>query len=197
MADILEATCFLTYAGTWAAVLESISDRREQILLLDPDLIRHSPRQSVAEVSAGSPQTQIMIIETASGPEVDQIAFFNAGVHGFCKEDIPPALLTKAIDAVLKGELWMPRSLITHIVDDYARNRRRAASPSQTDKSVECLTPRELEVARMVHRGGNNKTIARKLNISERTVKSHLSAIFRKLNIENRLHLALYFNEIA
>lgn len=198
MADILEATCFLTFAGTWAAVLESISDRREQILLLDPDLIRHSPRQSVAEVSAGSPATQIMIIETPSEPEVDHVAFFNAGVHGFCKQDIPPALLNKAIDAVLKGELWMPRSLITRIVDEYTRNRRTPDNPSrQSDNSVECLTPRELEVARMVHRGGNNKTIARSLNISERTVKSHLSAIFRKLNIENRLHLALYFNEIT
>jgi DNA-binding NarL/FixJ family response regulator len=139
-----------------------------------------------------------MIIETPSGPEVDQVAFFNAGVHGFCKENIPPALLKKAIDAVLTGELWMPRSLITRIVDEYTRNRRGTVNFSrQTDKAVECLTPRELEVARMVHRGGNNKTIARKLNISERTVKSHLSAIFRKLDIENRLHLALYLNEIT
>jgi DNA-binding NarL/FixJ family response regulator len=48
----------------------------------------------------------------------------------------------------------------------------------------------------MVHQGGNNKTIARKLDISERTVKAHLSAIFRKLNIENRLHLAIYFNDV-
>jgi DNA-binding NarL/FixJ family response regulator len=198
MAGVLEATCSLTYARTWAVALESISHHQEEIMLLDPGLIQHSPEQSVAEVSAGSPATQIMIIETPSEPEVDHVAFFNAGVHGFCKEDIPQALLNKAIDAVLKGELWMPRSLITRIVDEYTRNRRTPDNPSrQSDNSVECLTPRELEVARMVHRGGNNKTIARNLNISERTVKSHLSAIFRKLNIENRLHLALYFNEIT
>jgi DNA-binding NarL/FixJ family response regulator len=49
----------------------------------------------------------------------------------------------------------------------------------------------------MVHLGGNNKIIARELDISERTVKAHLSAIFRKLEIENRLHLALLFNEIS
>ena len=48
----------------------------------------------------------------------------------------------------------------------------------------------------MVHRGGNNKSIARTLDISERTVKAHLSAIFRKLDIENRLHLALFFSEL-
>ncbi len=48
----------------------------------------------------------------------------------------------------------------------------------------------------MVYKGGNNKTIARELDISERTVKAHLSAIFRKLEIENRLNLALYFSEL-
>jgi len=47
----------------------------------------------------------------------------------------------------------------------------------------------------MVRLGENNKMIARELDISERTVKAHLSAIFRKLDIQNRLHLALYFNE--
>ena len=198
MARILEASCSLSYAPAWADALKSIKHHREHILLLDPGLIQGAPRQSIAEVSAASPATQIMIIETPSRPGIDQIAFFNAGVHGFCKDDISPELMKKAVDAVIKGELWMPRSLITRIVNEYTLNRQSAATLNgQSDKSVECLTPRELEVARMVHMGGNNKTIARQLNISERTVKSHLSAIFRKLNIENRLHLALYFNEIA
>jgi two-component system nitrate/nitrite response regulator NarL len=62
---------------------------------------------------------------------------------------------------------------------------------------IQCLTPRELEVARMVNKGGNNKSIARTLDISERTVKAHLSSIFRKLNIENRLHLAIFFHDVV
>lgn len=198
MAGILQASCSLTFARTWAAALESIRNHQEQILLLDPGLIQQAPKQFVTEVTGNSPATQIIMIETPSRPGIDQIAFFNAGVHGFCKDDIPPTLMRKAVEAVHKGELWMPRSLISKIVDDYTRNRQATNNPTgHPDKSVECLTPRELEVARMVHKGGNNKTIARKLNISERTVKSHLSAIFRKLNIENRLHLALYFNEIT
>jgi two-component system nitrate/nitrite response regulator NarL len=65
------------------------------------------------------------------------------------------------------------------------------------NKAIAHLTPRELEVAQMVHLGGNNKLIARELDISERTVKAHLSAIFRKLDIENRLHLALFFNKLS
>ncbi|NOR39726.1 MAG: hypothetical protein GQ537_00785 [Gammaproteobacteria bacterium] len=65
------------------------------------------------------------------------------------------------------------------------------------NESIAHLTPRELEVAQMVHLGGNNKLIARELDISERTVKAHLSAIFRKLDVENRLHLALFFNALS
>ena len=59
------------------------------------------------------------------------------------------------------------------------------------------LTQRQEEVFRILISGASNKEIARRLDISERTVKAHLSAIFRKLNIANRLHLALFFNEIT
>ena len=108
------------------------------------------------------------------------------------------ALLNKAVRAVCNGELWMPRTLITRIIEDLS-GRPVSVDGADTDpahSAVECLTPRELQVARMVHLGGNNKTIARELSISERTVKAHLSAIFRKLNIQNRLHLALFLNDI-
>jgi DNA-binding NarL/FixJ family response regulator len=108
-------------------------------------------------------------------------------------------LLLKAAHAVCHGEIWVPRHLITQLIGELAR-----AGSADTLKlsragarSVAVLTPRELQVAQMVHLGGNNKIIARELDISERTVKAHLSAIFRKLDIENRLHLALFFNEIS
>jgi two-component system nitrate/nitrite response regulator NarL len=121
-----------------------------------------------------------------------------AGAHGFFRGDISTMLLNKAVQAVCNGELWMPRSLITRIIDNLARARpSQPGSTSAEYSAVECLTPRELQVARMVHLGGNNKTIARELSISERTVKAHLSAIFRKLNIQNRLHLALFLNDVT
>ena len=93
----------------------------------------------------------------------------------------------------------MPRTLISRIIEDLTRKRTSSddSVTVQDASAVECLTPRELQVARMVHLGGNNKTIARELSISERTVKAHLSAIFRKLNIQNRLHLALFLNDVT
>lgn len=60
--------------------------------------------------------------------------------------------------------------------------------------SSSSLTPREREIARLVGNGASNKVIARELNITDRTVKAHLSAIFQKLGVRDRLQLALYIN---
>ena len=197
--DILDSTYVLTSTATWKRSMESITRHQQSLLILDPAFIRQSPADAIAAITTTSPDTRIIILETSPGPEIDQVALFKLGVHGFFHSDIPPELLIKAADSVCKGELWMQRSLITRVIDELARNRSPATGDFTLsgDKNVECLTPRELEVARMVHQGGNNKNIARTLDISERTVKAHLSAIFRKLDIDNRLHLAIYFNDVS
>lgn len=175
----------------WRDALEAITRNRYPLVLLDPLLCSDNHESALGEIFSASPDSRIILLESAAGPRLDQMALFKKGVHGFCRSDISPGLLLKAVNAVISGELWIQRSLITRVIDEMARNRSPAAS-----NKIKCLTPRELEVARMVHMGGNNKTIARKLDISERTVKAHLSAIFRKLEIENRLHLALFFNDV-
>jgi DNA-binding NarL/FixJ family response regulator len=180
------------YAASWSETLVSITRNPYLLLMLDPALIPGSGTNAIEELVVAAADTRIVILETADSPEIDQVKLFKQGVHGFCDSAITPELLIKAVTAVGRGELWLQRSLITRVVEELARGR----TPS-TGNKVKCLTPRELEVAQMVHMGGNNKTIARQLDISERTVKAHLSAIFRKLDIENRLHLALFFNDIT
>lgn len=180
------------YAASWSETLGSITRHSYQIMMLDPALLPESATNAIEELVVAAPDTRIIILETAASPEIDQVELFKQGVHGFCDSDITSELLIKAVTAVCCGELWLQRSLITRVIEELARGR----SPTAGHK-FKCLTPRELEVAQMVHKGGNNKTIAKQLNISERTVKAHLSAIFRKLDIENRLHLALFFNDVA
>ncbi|MDX1409246.1 MAG: response regulator transcription factor [Saprospiraceae bacterium] len=196
--EILNDKFELTLAAAWGETITAASRYQHQVVILDPVIIRQYEDVFTSELFTVSPDIRIVILETIAGPVVDQVKLFKMGVHGFFHGDISPELLCKAVHAVSCGELWMQRSLITRVIDDMARNRqsRTEAGAQAGNRNVECLTPRELEVARMVHQGGNNKTIARKLEISERTVKAHLSAIFRKLDIENRLHLAIYFNDV-
>lgn len=180
------------YAASWSETLESITRHSYQLLMLDPALIPESGTNAIEDLAVVAPDTRIIILETADSPKIDQVELFKQGVHGFCDSGITPELLVKAVTAVCRGELWLRRSLITRVIEELARGRTPAAG-----NKVKCLTPRELEVAQMVHKGGNNKNIAKQLDISERTVKAHLSAIFKKLDIENRLHLALFFNDVS
>mgnify|MGYP001825905889 FL=1 len=170
------------------------------LILIDPKLFPGDLAAKISVITGKSPALRIMVIENRTDRAIDQYALFKAGAHGFCKEDITSALLNRAVQLVCEGEFWVQRKLIAQVIGELSREAGATLRRQETaDGSavVDILTPRELEVAHMVHLGGNNKVIARELDISERTVKAHLSAIFRKLNIENRLHLALYFNQIS
>ena len=167
------------------------------LVLIDPKYFPDPITANIAEIAESNQGLRIMVIENQSDRQVDQYALFKAGAHGFCKENISDALLNRAVQMVCEGEYWIQRKLIATIIDDLAReiSEPHDHSAAGDNPILDALTPREQEVARMVRLGGNNKMIARELDISERTVKAHLSAIFRKLDIQNRLHLALYFSE--
>lgn len=189
----------VTCVATWPEAVGYINAAMHHVVILEPALARCGVVEAVAEISSASGETHIIIIDTPPLSETDQVALFKLGVHGFCHSDISAELLVKALETVVNGELWMQRSLITRIIDELTQSGSSARTGNSLSGGsvIDCLTPRELEVAHMVHKGGNNKSIARTLDISERTVKAHLSSIFRKLNIENRLHLALFFHDVV
>jgi two-component system nitrate/nitrite response regulator NarL len=182
-----------------AATCDCIAETHPHLVILDPSLFNESLPETIGKILKTTPHTRIIVLKGTTETPVDEMLLFKAGVHGFCDVEIVPDLLIKAAHAVCHGEIWVPRQLITQLIGDLAReNSSDARKFSRSGaESVAHLTPRELQVAKMVHLGGNNKVIARELDISERTVKAHLSAVFRKLNIENRLHLALFFNQIS
>jgi DNA-binding NarL/FixJ family response regulator len=198
-ARILGPQNSVTCVATWLDVVVHTGSATHHVVIFEPALAECGVLEAAAEISAACGETHIIIVDTPPLPETDQVALFKLGVHGFCHRDIAAELLIKAVESVVNGELWMQRSLITRIIDELTQGGASSRTGSaQSGRSViDCLTPRELEVARMVNKGGNNKTIARSLDISERTVKAHLSSIFRKLNIENRLHLAIFFHDIV
>jgi len=167
------------------------------LVLADPKFFADPITGTIAELTGLHTALRIIIIENQSDRLVDQYALFKAGAHGFCKENIFDALLNRAVQMVCEGEYWIQRKLIANMINDLAREMAESQNQDGRNENavISALTPRELEVAKMVRLGENNKMIARELDISERTVKAHLSAIFRKLEIQNRLHLALYFSD--
>ena len=198
-ANVLRSSFSLAFARDTSQIQALIRDNPPRLLLIDPAFHPDMAIPFIAGLAKASPGIRVLVIGSESLSTGAQAALLKAGVHGFCKRDTTPALITKAVQLVSEGEFWLQRRHLARLIRDLASEIRKLPNESTGPlaSAAECLTPRELEVAHMVHRGNNNKTIARVLDISERTVKAHLSAIFRKLNIDNRLQLALFFNKIT
>jgi DNA-binding CsgD family transcriptional regulator len=119
-----------------------------------------------------------------------------AGAKGYYARYIDLSHLKKALHVIQKGEIWIQRALISSLVAALTSGTERG--PGGTDSAfaavIEGLTIRQRLVAELIGRGASNKEIASKLNICERTVKAHLTEVFRAIGVPDRLQLALLLN---
>lgn len=167
------------------------------LLLLDRHLVTGNICQALARLTLNAPGTRVLLISDTDS-DADRMAAIKAGVVGYCAAQAAPTVLRAAIAAIRKGEVWLPRAVIAQLIASFtSESGVQDAATEALRKNLRRLTAREFEVARLVHQSANNKVIARTLNISERTVKAHLSAIFKKLNVGNRVRLALLFNDFS
>lgn len=132
--------------------------------------------------------------------EQKQINALVLGAKGYCECDAASEMLLKAVNSVLRGDIWIQRHLIPKVINVLIKlnNSQPTDAPEQEKTApslLNCLTVREMEVAKLISAGKSNKIIAETLNISERTVKAHLTSIFQKLNVQDRLHLAILIKE--
>ncbi|MDP5241430.1 response regulator transcription factor [Uliginosibacterium sp. 31-16] len=130
---------------------------------------------------------QHRIVVVSSTPSDDEgLAWLELGAAGYCHAYAAEETLQQVLEVVAGGEVWVGRSLMTRLLKGIGAHR------SQSSRSwTEALTEREREVARRAADAESNLVIAQALGITERTVKSHLTAIFEKLGISDRLQLAL------
>ena len=174
----------------------SLTNRRPVALLLDLDLPELGGIGGVAAIQRLRATTRIVLL-THRPDEREGITALKAGARGYCDRDIDPGLLTKALAVVQQGEVWVGRKLIPHLLEELTAltERQQQDSPPDIDSRLDRITAREREIAQLLSAGASNKEIAQKLNVTERTVKAHLTAIFRKLGISGRLQLALFVLE--
>jgi two-component system, NarL family, nitrate/nitrite response regulator NarL len=170
---------------TLDAVLETSPST---VVFLDLALPGLGGLDGVSDVQRAHPATRIVVL--ASAPSEGQAVFaLVAGARGYCDRNIAPSLVRKAADVVQRGEIWIGRHVVPHLL-------RRITSLSPEARAlptrVDFLAPRERQIALLVGAGANNKEIASRLNITEATVKAHLTSVFRKLNVSDRLRLALF-----
>lgn len=122
--------------------------------------------------------------------EAQGIELIRSGVLGYANSYINHESLREAIKVIQLGEIWVSKRLLKWLVNN-CRETRSQSKTQGSFLSLETLTPSEQHVVQHLLEGNNNKDIARKLNITERTVKAHLTSIYSKTGTTDRLHLAL------
>ncbi len=174
------------------AMMAQLTVQQPEIILCEQRLL--DPDQSVvlASLKTASPAARILTMGP-SRPIKEQVAALKYGSRGYFDISLPIAALNAALAGVMRGEVWVERHVISELID--ALVDIPEISESQR-KTIESLSPKELEVARLVSHGATNKMIAHQLSITERTVKAHLTATFQKMNITDRLSLAIFFRDL-
>ena len=164
--------------------LEKLKRSKPDVLLLDINMPNKNGIQVLEEIKKNKINVKVLILTVHNEVEY-LLKAVDIGVDGYIMKDSESAELKKAINAVMKGEIYIQPKLIP------ALNNRLVARDVDKEK-LESLTKREIDVLILVANGMFNKEIAIKLNISERTVKNHISNIFKKLDVSDRTQAAVF-----
>lgn len=137
---------------------------------------------------------QINIATLSLIPKFEEAVFLmQSGVRGYGNRKMMAENLRQMINTVLTGQLWMPPDILAQLIGGLGSGPKKTSSSS----FIKDLSKREQEVAKFVEQGLTNQKIADKMYVSLRTVKAHLSSIYDKTGIKNRLELAVKLKENA
>ncbi len=174
-------------AETGEQTVRLVEDLAPDVVLLDVAMPGLSGIDAARMIKSRSPRTGIIML-TVHADEEYLFEAIKAGAMGYLLKDCTPDDLIRAIRVVHGGEGLLAPTMAAKVMREFARTRERA---DLADVHLP-LTPREVEILQHVAAGLANKEIARRLSISERTVKNHLSNIMEKLHVNSRTQAAVY-----
>lgn len=158
------------------------------------DIAATPPAERIGEVQDAVAFGWPVVVMAATPGESEAFQLLNQGARGYCHVKAAPEQLREIALVVEHGGIWMPPDLLQRFLALSTRVVPTAPAPAEPELNE--LTSRELMVAEQVARGASNREIAEALDITERTVKAHLSAVFDKLGVRDRVQLALAMNNI-
>lgn len=173
--------------GSCSEALEQAVKERPDIIILDLVLGDEDGLAFLPELREKVPASRVLILTGVQNPDSHRSAI-RLGAMGIVLKEHAADLLLKAIRKVYEGEVWIDRSMMGMMIQEFTKPTQ--ANPE--DAKIAALTIREREVITLVGEGLKNKQIAERLFISETTVTHHLSSVFSKLEVSDRLELIIY-----
>jgi two-component system, NarL family, nitrate/nitrite response regulator NarL len=172
--------------ATAADAVRIAQDSAPNVMLLDVN-IAGGGIEAAQNVARASPDTQVVML-TVSDDEEHVASALRAGVRGYILKGSNGPELVRVVQSIAGGDSYVAPSLAARLL---IRKKERPSA----DEDLDDLTTRETEVVAFLRRGMSNKEIARAFNCTERTVKHHMTNIMQKLNVRNRVQVALRFQQ--
>jgi len=166
-------------AGDGSEVLAAVDRHRPDVILMDIRMPRLDGLEATRRLAG---KTRVLVLTTFDLNEYVYEAL-RAGASGFLLKDAPADQLVTAIRVVAAGEALLAPSITRRLIEEFARRPPSNARPAE----LEALSPRELDVLRLVARGLSNAEIAGELYVGDATVKTHVSRILQKLSLRDRV----------
>jgi len=161
---------------------------RPDVVVMD---IRMPVQDGISATSALSPETKVLVLTTFHLDEY-VVAALRAGASGFLLKDVEAAKLAEAIRVVAAGDAIVDPAVTRRLLDRFAR-LPATRSPAQCGTAaLDGLTPREVDVLRLVARGLSNAEIAAELVLTETTIKTHVHHLLAKVSARDRVQLVIY-----
>lgn len=177
-------------AGSRADALVVVQSEQPDVILLEMTLQGDSSLDCIPEMLSIAENAKVLMLTAARDSELHRTAV-RMGAKGLVSKDAPVELLSKAIEKVSVGEVWLDRATTAAMLEELSRkNDVRKRNPEEM--KISTLTDREREVVSAVGEGLKNKQIADRLFISDVTVRHHLTSIYGKLGVSDRLELVIY-----
>ena len=170
-------------AGDANGAVQAVIRHRPDVALLDI----HMPGSGISaasRIATESPETAVVML-TVSRNDADLFDALKAGAAGYLLKDMDPDRLPEALRGVARGEAAMPRALVARLMDEFRTRGTRRKLPLVGRKGAE-LTSKEWEVLELLREGLSTAQVAERLLVSPVTVRTHISAILRKLKVSSR-----------
>jgi DNA-binding NarL/FixJ family response regulator len=181
--DRQDSMGIISIVSTREAAIKQLTACPDIILLNSEVLKDNSLPRFIHSIHAKSSRTKIMHLLLQTPPDEELIHDIKSGVRGYIKATDTPEVMIKAIHTVFNGAIWAERRILEKAISN------PLSLPEIIDVNVPGLPPltnREKEMLTLVLQGESNKEIAARSSISERTVKTHLYRVYRKLNVKSR-----------
>jgi DNA-binding NarL/FixJ family response regulator len=177
-------------AGTVQEAIEVVLALKPDLVLMDFGLPDGNGADATRAILKEHPACKIIFL-TMSEEDENLFAAIRSGAKGYLLKNMHPAKLISTLRSVQKGESAISRSMTLRLMEELARTKE----PQRSGEGDPTLTRRELEVLRELAAGLSNQEIAKRLFISENTVKYHVHSILEKLNLPDRRDAAIYARE--